>query len=474
MVEALPPTIARESIRPWDLPPPDPGESPEYWAAVRRIYAYSEAHRTPAEVALAQTRKIDRMRVLLQLLGTPQAAFSTILVAGTKGKGSMTAVLTSILAAGGYRVGRYTQPHLYSYRERIWAAGDYVTEAELVDELEAMEDALAIVERQRSELGPLTTFDVGTALTVLHFARARVQLGVVEVGVGGANDATNALEPISSLVGPVGLDHVQLLGNSLTEVATQKIGVARRGIDVVIGAQETEARAALQVGAAAVGARLHELGKDFGWSADDPCSGPFEFRGQGCWSELDTPLVGRFQRDNISVAMAAAERLRAQGWPLSDEAIRAGVAQVHWPGRFQSVVLDPLTIVDGAHNQTSARALAETIREYLGDRPVTLVLGMTDTKDIPAILSELAPVAREAIITRSSHPQGRAPEEVLVAARNAGLSCRVVPSPSEAVLAAWAEQRNDGVTIVTGSLFLAGDVLAWLRQMAPEAVTRNG
>lgn len=405
------------------------------------------------------------MRTLLHFLGTPQASFTTILVAGTKGKGSVAALLTSILDAAGYRVGRYTQPHLYSYRERTWACGDYISEEELEAELEAMEEALDLVEDFRDELGPLTTFDVGTALTLLHFAHTRVQLAVVEVGVGGANDATNVLEPALALIGPVGLDHVEVLGHSLRDVALHKVGVSRRGIHVVVGRQETEALEAVREGTAARGAYLRELGAHFDWVADDPCSGPFDARGPLVELEgLETPLIGQFQRDNAVMAVAAAQLLDCEGWPVSQRAIRDGLAAVQWPGRFQTVVTDPLTILDGAHNPTSGKALAATVRDYLRGKPVTLVLGMSRTKDLEATLAELAPVAEHAVITRASHPRGCDPDQLAEAARGVGLDATIVPSPADAVRAAWDRVAPGGATLVTGSLFLVGDVLEWLWQ----------
>ncbi|MBI4213055.1 MAG: bifunctional folylpolyglutamate synthase/dihydrofolate synthase [Chloroflexi bacterium] len=460
------PATAASSILPWRLPTPDSHSSRPYWSVVERIYGYSETHRTREELARAQQHKLDRMRALLQLVGTPQASFSTILVAGTKGKGSMAALLSSILTEAGYRVGRYTQPHLYSYRERTWAAGDHITEQELADAFEAMDEALDVINRAKTDLGPLTTFDVGTALSLLHFARTRVQLAVVEVGVGGLNDATNALEPLLGLIGPVGMDHIEVLGHTLAEIAAHKIGIARRNIDIVVGRQEPEAAAAIQKGAADVGARTHELGGDVSWKAAVPYSGSFDVTGPlESLSGLETPLVGRFQRDNASLAVAAAQLMARQGWPVSSQAIRSGLRNVHWPGRFQTVVAHPLTIVDGAHNPTSARALAVTIGDLVPSGSTTLVLGITETKDLRATLEELAPVSRRVILTTSSHPRARPPEQILPIAQAAGMHCELAATVGDAVLRAWELQPADGATIVTGSLFLVGDALEWLWQL---------
>lgn len=403
------------------------------------------------------------MRMLLALLGNPQARFETVLVAGTKGKGSMAALLTSILEAAGHRVGRYTQPHLYSYRERTWAAGRYISEDEVVDALESMASALALVQRHAREIGPLTTFDVGTALSLLHFARASVELAVVEAGVGGAGDATNALEPILCLIGPVGVDHVATLGATLGAIAHEKAGVARSGIDVVVSHQEPEAMSSIRQVAHHVGARLCELGRDFAWHGEDACASQLCVSGpDGLSPGLRPPLVGPCQRDNAAMAIAAAQLLRWRGYRVLPEAIGNGLANVHWPGRFQTVVGEPLTVVDGAHNSPAARALAATIRECLPGRRAALVLGMSTEKDAAGFIAELAPLADRVVATRARHPRSCDPVGLAETARAAGIEAEVALSPADAMARAWAMQPADGVTLVTGSLFLVGDVLELL------------
>ncbi|MPZ15138.1 MAG: bifunctional folylpolyglutamate synthase/dihydrofolate synthase [Chloroflexi bacterium] len=451
-------------IVPWRLPPPDTyASSDAYGAAIQRLYAFSETPRTSADVQLGRLRKLDRMKTLLDLLGAPQARFAAILVAGTKGKGSMAALLTSILEAAGYRVGRYTQPHLYSYRERIWACGRYVGQDELVEEAQSMEGAVALVQRAASELGPLTTFDAGTALALLHFSRVGVQIAVVEVGVGGANDATNVLEPILALIGPVGMDHTSTLGPTLTHIAREKAGVARCGIPVVMAPQESEVQRTIREAASARGARVFEVDRASAWSGGSPCMGRFTVHGPCAdVADLQTSLAGRFQRENVAMTVTAAQLLDARGWSIPEDAIRQGVASVHWPGRFQTVVTQPLTVVDGAHNGPAARALAATVRECLPARPVTLVLGMTIDKDAHAFMEEVAPVVDRVIVTRGRHQRSTHTSALAEVVRRAGVEPRITPIPADAVEDAWAITPTDGVTLVSGSLFLVGDVLEWL------------
>jgi dihydrofolate synthase/folylpolyglutamate synthase len=454
--------LSPPNVVPWRLPTPDTNaQSASYRRALDHIYEFSERPRTPAETELGRQRKLDRMRVLLDLLGAPQDQFAAVLVAGTKGKGSMAAYLTAMLAAAGYRAGRFTQPHLYSYRERIWAAGDFVTEAEVADLWSAMEEALARVSERVAELGPLTTFDVGAAQAILHFARAGVDIAVVEVGVGGAHDATNVLDPILALIGPIGLDHMATLGPTIRHIAREKAGVMRPGRDVVVGAQEADAMAVLEQSAAEAGARLHLLGRDVTWHG--PACGDFSIS----WSlahleDLSSPLQGECQRDNAATAIAAAALLGKCGFAVPESAMRAGVANISWPGRFQTIVRAPLTIVDGAHNETSARALRACLSGCHPGRQATVVLGMSTEKDAVAFVRELAPVVARVIVTRARHARAADPEVLASTVRARGIEATIVESAPDAVMRAWDVSDPDDLVVVTGSLFLVGDVLEWM------------
>jgi dihydrofolate synthase/folylpolyglutamate synthase len=375
----------------------------------------------------------------------------------------MAAMLTAVLSAQGYRVGRYTQPHLYSYRERVWALGRYVSEREVVDELAYLDAGVETVRRAERDLGPVTTFDVGTAHAMLHFARSGVEVAVLEVGVGGANDATNVVEPKLGLIGPVGLDHQGVLGETVQEIAREKAGIGRRGLDVVIGRQIPDALAVLRSVLDQVGSRGWELGGDYGWSGSG--SGlPFDVVSRiGPVPALDLSLWGRHQRDNAAAAVVAAQLFaRNDGRDLTAEAARKGLAEVEFPGRFQVVAHDPLTIVDGAHNSASAVSLVETLAECYPGRPVQFVLGMSLEKDAAAFFSHLMPIAERAILTRSRHARSTDPAALHRLAQDWGAPCQVEPEPGAALEAAWRVQQPHGVTVVTGSLFLVGDVLELL------------
>jgi len=455
-------TVPRTVI-PWQLPLPDSVGSDDYRHVLARLYTYSEVPRTERAARLGRERKLDRMRALLDAAGNPQARFQTILVAGTKGKGSMAAVLSSVLHAAGIRVGRYTQPHLYSHRERIWANGQFITQHGLVEAFDSLRPAMSRIERNVDLLGPLTTFDAGTALALSHFSREHVEIAVVEVGVGGARDATNALEPTLSLIGPIGIDHSETLGTTIPAIAREKAGVMRRGVPVISSHQVEEAAVVIRACARERDSRLYELGSEFFWETSREVPANLTVRGRlGSVERLSPPLSGRCQRDNLATAVMGALWLRQSGWRITDDDIRSGLGQVSWPGRFQTVVLDPLTIVDGAHNPASARALAETVVECLPSRAVTLVVGMSVDKDAVATLAELAPVVSRVVATRARHPRSYEPSRLAVIADGLGLPATVEPNAEAALQSAWAGLPPSGAVLVAGSLFLAGDVLEWL------------
>ena len=470
------PGEAEPPAREWRPPTADAEEPHEaYRAALERIYAYSAIPRSVSEQRLDRPRKVARIRRLLELVGAPQSRFDTILIAGTKGKGSTAALLASMLAAAGRRVGRYTQPHLLTWRERSWVDGRLISPEQVVARFTEMQSALAAMHRQEPTYGALTTFEVGTVLTLLHFAQCGVEVAILEAGVGGRHDATNAVDPIVSLVTSVSFDHTAVLGDTLAEIATEKAGVMRRGRPAVLGPQPPEALDALERNARVLGAPLQRVGSEWRWSADtqDVAAGPFTMSGpDGIRIEaLQTPLLGRHQRENAIAAAAAAwvylgemrgaatsanhpDQRAAQSDAL--DAIRRGTAEVEWPGRLQVLGRAPTLIVDGAHNGDSARRLAEALKEAFRYRRLWLVLGLSAGKDVLGVLEPLAALADEIIVTRSSHQRAL---ELEALAALAGRPVRLAENVTTALTSAYQQAFPDDLVCVTGSLFLVGEAM---------------
>jgi len=393
---------------------------------------------------------LERVEALLGALGNPQERYRLVQVGGTNGKGSVSAILATILRAAGRRVGLYTSPHLCSFRERIRVDGVAIGEDAVADGVEALGTLVARLDA--------TMFEATTALALDHFAREEVDIAVLEVGLGGRLDATTVGAPVATVITRIDLDHQSILGDSLAQIAAEKAAIIRSGI-AFTSAQAPEVTAVIEARARAVGiplmregpeltVRVGERGLD-GQRID--CSGPgWTLRG------LQLALLGTFQPANALLAVSAARHLG-----VAERAIREGLARVRWPGRFEVIEGDPRLVLDGAHNPAGARALAESLRSLFPDQALTLVVGASRDKDVGGILQALVPLARRVIFTGSSSPRAADPDALRRAAPATDVPMECASSAAEA-LALARDARRTPVVCVAGSLFLVGDVLAEL------------
>lgn len=360
-------------------------------------------------------------------LGNPERSFQAIHIAGTNGKGSTAAICEAILRADGRHVGLYTSPHLCRFTERIRISGQEL----------APEQAASLVE-EALQAGPaLTFFELVTATAFAAFALAGVDVAVVEVGLGGRLDATNVLAwPRVSVITNIALDHMEILGETTAAIAREKAGILRRGVPGVIGTVDASARAAITAIAAEVGAPLSWLGTDF-------------------LAEVSIPqLPGEHQRNNAAVALAALQRLPESLRP-SDASIARGLASVRWPGRLELLADDLL--VDGAHNPDGAAALAAALPAIAAGRPIHLVLGVVEEKDVLALAQPLMRLAKRIIATTVPSTRARPAAVLARALHDTWSGVEVIEDPHAAVAAA---RMPGALTVVAGSLFLVGAVRA--------------
>lgn len=403
--------------------------------------------------------RLGRIRALLRRLGDPQEHLATVLVAGTKGKGSTAAMLAAILQRHGQRVGLYSKPHLVDYRERIRVDGELISPDALAQTV--AEIAPAVEAGAGDTWGRPTYFEVSVALALRYFLAQRVDLAVLEVGIGGRLDATNVCEPSLSVITPISYDHMDLLGPTLDRIATEKAGIVRASGPVVTAPQPDEARKAIVEACSTRGARWIEVGRDV----------TFEITGstlQGVRLDVHTPrayyegvgvpLLGRHQATNAAVAIAAAEALR----DLDAEAVQAALAGLRWPARSEILADRPTVIVDVAHNPASMRALRATVRELLGGRRTVLVFGMIASHD-PAEPTEIvAPLADEVIVTTPLHMRPVPAEELAGVVRGHNPRVTVYADRERALEHALSQTGPDDVLLVTGSFFLVGVAREWL------------
>ncbi|MDX9709591.1 MAG: folylpolyglutamate synthase/dihydrofolate synthase family protein [Trichloromonas sp.] len=387
---------------------------------------------------------LENIRALLDRLGHPERAYGVIHVAGSNGKGSVCACLDRILREAGLRVGLYTSPHLHSFTERIRVNGVPIEETRVA----------AYTEELRTVAGeiPSTFFEFTTAMALLHFQRERVDFAVLETGMGGRLDATNAVEsPRVTVITSICRDHAGYLGGDLSTIAGEKGGIIKPGVPLVLGRQAAEADRVLRTLAWERQAPIRDYGSVLGPDGDDA---PLSWHGRHWVLEgLHSGLLGGHQRENLSLALGAAEILAEQGEPLTPTVARAGIAKARWPGRLEWWGGARRILLDGAHNEGGAAVLAGYLR-HLAPRAVRWVVGLKGDKEAAAILSPLLPWVAELYCTVPPVEEAVPPEVLAQLGREAGRSARIFTCCAEALAAALKEQRPGEIVLVAGSLFL--------------------
>jgi dihydrofolate synthase/folylpolyglutamate synthase len=413
---------------------------------------------------------LEVTRALLAALGNPQDRSACLHVAGTNGKGSVCALLDAMLRAAGFRTGLYTSPHLVRFNERFRVDGAAITDAELAARVDEEERAAAAV---RARLGKEPTFfESGTAVAFLHFLRQRVDVAVLETGMGGRLDATNVVTPRVAVVTRVDLDHMAYLGATLPEIAREKAGIVKPGRPVVGGAMPEAARAVLREVAAAQGAPLawsdeqvavERVAQDFGGQVLRVRSRRRDY------GELRLRLLGDYQLENVATAVAAVEAMAEHGGPaLEADAVRAGAASAVWPGRCHVVSRDPPFVLDGGHNPGAGHALALTLGALLRGRPLGLVVGMCGDKDVEGFLAAFAGLAKRLWLVPIRDERNAAPARLRAAAAPLGAEtteCGAAEAVRESLV--WARAAG-GAVCLAGSLFLVGEALEGMTKTPDE------
>jgi dihydrofolate synthase/folylpolyglutamate synthase len=409
--------------------------------------------------------KLDRMRALLQQLGNPQERLRIIHVAGSKGKGSTAAMLAAVLRQAGYRTGLFTSPHLCRVEERIEVDGVPITADELTTLLEEIQP---VVQGAASRKPQHTFFEVATALGFLHFARRRVDVAVIEVGLGGRFDSTNVCRPLVAVITSISLDHVEQLGYRLESIAMEKAGIVKPGRPAISGATAPEARGVIERICRQRRAPLRQLGVDFHYRYEPGrVTAETEQRPRvrvvterRAWPELELGLLGEHQAANAAVVLACIEQLQASGLHVGDAAVAAGLAGVDWPARLEVLGRRPFIVLDCAHNLASVQALVETLHASFPPGRRLLVFAGSSDKDLAGMLRLLAPHFGHAFLTRyQSNPRSLPGDQLAeLLRRTAELPATVHATPAEAWQAARSAAGPDDLICVTGSVFLAGEV----------------
>lgn len=403
---------------------------------------------------------LEHVGELLRRVGNPQLAAKAVHIAGTKGKGSVAAMTARGLSTSGFKTGLYTSPHFHTVRERISIDGGLISEDGFAD---AMSEISAFIEPMRGDTAfrQFTYYEVLTVLGFAFFRKEKVGFQVLEVGLGGRLDATNVVKPLVCIITSVSLDHTQILGDSLEQIALEKAGIIKPGCWVVVAPQPQEAAAVISEVCRENEAKVVQVGKEVTWRkvGGDLLHQTLVIDGREKSYRVSIPLLGDYQLENATAAVAALEILASEGYVISADDIAEGLAEVKWPGRFQILQREPMVLIDGAHNVASMSRLVSNIREYFGDKRVLVVFGTSSDKDIRGLVNELVSIGPEVIATRSSQPRAAAPSTLVSEFGKRGIKAETCESIPEALARASSKADRTDLVCVTGSLFVVAEAL---------------
>lgn len=394
---------------------------------------------------------LSRTEELLARMGNPEKRLKFVHIAGTNGKGSTAAMTASILRKAGYRTGLYTSPFLFRFNERMNVDGADIDDRELAEITEYVKPhAEAMAEHP-------TEFELVTAIAMEYFARHRCDIVVLEVGLGGALDSTNVIDPPEvAVICNIGLDHTDILGNTLEEVASAKAGIIKPGCQVAIYRGTPSVEAVFEEACAREGAHLHKADFDAIVPVSHGFDGQtFDYRS---WKGLRTPLLGAHQLKNAAVVLTVVDCLRERGWRIPDEAVVTGIRDVVWPGRFELLRRDPDFIVDGGHNPQCLEALAQNVRDYLAGRDITALTGVMADKDYTHMYATMAPLVSRFITVTPGNPRAMPAEDLAKVLAPFGKPVTVCTSVQEGVRTAMEQAGPQGLVLSFGSLYMTGDV----------------
>jgi dihydrofolate synthase / folylpolyglutamate synthase len=444
-----------------------------YDAAVRYLLSLGRELAAPTQAAAAAKFDLENIAILSERLGRPERAYPSAHIAGTNGKGSTAAFLESILRRAGFRTGLNTSPHLEKINERIRVAGEAISDSDFAETLTRIQELIEeLLASGRLRAHP-TYFECVTAMAFQYFARARVEFGVFEVGLGGRLDATNILTPVVSVITRIDFDHENFLGHSLREIAAEKAGILKKGVPLVLAAQQPEAREVIATRGEQLGCPIIETPVAYRVDRQTMENGCVRAQitevGSG-WSTMLAPqLAGRFQLQNAINAVAAARALSARGYRIPENAIEQGIASAVWPGRLEKLQSRPDVYVDGAHNPGAARELAAFWEENFAGRKIFVIYGALRDKAVDEIAGLLFAHAAEVVFTEPRTSRAISASQLSEIAAHHALRSSVIADAEQALDYVLSKAAPQDAIFVTGSLYLVGQLRRYWKQRAQVA-----
>ncbi|MGV8027306.1 MAG: bifunctional folylpolyglutamate synthase/dihydrofolate synthase [Anaerolineaceae bacterium] len=449
-----------------------------YDQALDFIYSKIDFSFTKQQRYSEEVFNLDRMRIFMQKLGNPQNTYKTVHVAGTKGKGSISAMIASTLLASGYRTGFYSSPHMVDYTERIQVNGNPIPQEGFIQTINQMYPLI-------QESQGLTTFEITTAVAFQYFREMQIDIGVIEVGLGGRLDATNIINPEVSVIASISLDHMGILGNTLEVIAGEKAGIIKKDIPVVVSPQKASVTAVFEQFAMEKKAPLIKSNEiiEFTDRKSDLVNQQFKIIYPRNISkdiksqlkekiQLSIPLLGKHQMENAGTAFCALKILQEKGYTITDQTIQKGFQTVFWPGRFEILRKNPFLIIDAAHNNDSSQRLAETVQELFPNKKIILLFGASEDKDIQGMLNNFSKITRLIILTRSTHPRAAKPEIIQQILQTLSCDTIIIEDIQQALEFALEQIQKEDIILASGSVFVAAAIRElWFEKYAEKNIS---
>lgn len=458
---------------------PRPVNFQGYQNALKWLYDRIDIERIRAARIDPKVFKLDRMRLLLELLGNPQDDLRCVHIAGTNGKGSICAMLTSVLRECGCTVGTYTSPHLVDIRERIAINGAMITHHQFT---EAMGRVAGAANNLPEKMGELTFFEVITAAAFVHYAEQAVDVAVVEVGLGGKLDSTNVINPEVAAVASVGWDHMELLGNTLDKIAENKAGIYKKGVPALTFQQDKAVIETLRRVATENGAIFEVVGQDIDFSCRfeaNPQLGPHMrvglSSGKRTFEHISVPLPGEHQAFNCGLVLAILDKLADRGFDIPESKVISGLEKTYIPGRMELIWKQPRIMVDGAHNAPAMTSLMKSVGAHIHGDSLIVIFGCAADKDIDELLKRVALGADKVIFTKAKNNARAADPKDLARRLNetSGKMCQSAETLDEALSIAVRAAGRDDLILITGSFYLAGEAKKLLAEKEQKNTAAN-